>query len=236
MLSDHKATLHAVGGLRADLHLSEEWRDSLIRFIAGTLPEWRDDQFRQARTAETALTSQLCAWLNSATRTNRGWDILQFRTEEPDETRAGRTIDLVAAPLDGCIWIQERRYSRYEPLLPVECKRLPTPVGRERDEREYLHSRFGSRGGVQRFKAGDHGAAHKQAALIAYLQSDDIPTWHARIEAWTEALSSELADWDAGDRIHLAAHDSERGLGRLASVHRREGLSPLALDHLWVLM
>ena len=34
--------------------------------------------------------------------------------------------------------------------MPIECKRLTTPVGKERDEREYLISKFSSTRGVHR--------------------------------------------------------------------------------------
>jgi hypothetical protein len=155
--------------------------------------------------------------------------------EEPDEVVRGRAIDLVAAPSGQLIWISGRRYSQYEPLLPIECKRLPTPTGRERDEREYLHSRHGSRGGVQRFKAGDHGAAHTHAAIIAYLQSDDIPAWHARVAQWIVDLSVETSNWTGDDSLTLNIHDTERGIARLSSNHARDrGLADIALDHIWI--
>jgi hypothetical protein len=235
VLADEPAISKGAGRLSDDLHLPTEWRASLIAFIADTLPSWRDDPLRPAATAETVLTAQLCALLNSASRKSRGWDYLQFRMEEPDEVVRGRAIDLVAAPLGQLIWIDGRRYSHYEPMLPLECKRLPTPTGRERDEREYLYSRHGSRGGVQRFKAGDHGAAHAHAAIIAYLQTDDIPTWHARVEQWIVDLSAETTNWSGDDQVTLNIHDSERGLARLSSNHARDrGLSRIAIDHIWI--
>ena len=237
VLADQSAFLESVGSLSGDLHLPSEWRASLVAFIADTLPSWRDDPLRPSATAETVLTAQLCALLNSASRKSAGWDYLQFRMEEPDEVVRGRAIDLVAAPSGELVWIDGRRYSQYEPLLPLECKRLPTPSGPGRDEREYLHSRHGSRGGIQRFKAGDHGAAHNHAALIAYLQSDDIPTWYSRVEKWTADLAVEAAEWTADDRLQLNLHDDARGLGRLSSTHARgRGLPAIILDHLWVRM
>jgi hypothetical protein len=235
VLADEPAFSKVAGQLSDALHLPTEWRTSLVAFIADTLPSWRDDPLRPAATAETVLTAQLCALLNSASRRSRGWDCLQFRMEEPDEVVRGRAIDLVAAPLGQLIWIDGRRYSQYEPLLPLECKRLPTPAGRERDEREYLHSRHGSRGGVQRFKAGDHGAAHTHAAIIAYLQTDDIPTWHARVDQWIVDLSVETTNWTGDDQLTLTIHDTARGLARLYSNHGRDrGLSGIAIDHIWI--
>src|SRR3546814_6570535 len=89
-------------------------------------------------------SSDLCARLTSASRHTPGWDFLQFKREEPDDTDGRRSIDLAVAPSGSVIWIEGRQYTEYQTLLPIECKRLPTPTGTDRDEREYLYSRFRS--------------------------------------------------------------------------------------------
>ncbi len=236
MLADDRALLQPAGRLNSDLRLAETWRDALADFIAGALPAWRDDPERPAATAEASLTSQLSGFLNSRSRLSNGWDILQFRIEEPDEIVRGRSIDLVAAPSGVRIWIEGRRYSQYETLLPVECKRLPTPSGSERDVREYLHSRHGLRGGVQRFKAGVHGAAHDRAAMIAYLQSGDISAWSRQVAQWIEELSASQPDWTPHDALRLDRHDVAARTAQLSSSHARKGLKELNIDHLWIEM
>lgn len=235
MLADDRRLLGATGRLSPELHLPERWRAALVAFIAEALPVWRDDPDRPAATAETELTAQLCGFLNSASRHSQGWDYLQFRVEEPDEKKKGRAIDLVAAPSGVRVWIDGRRYSQYEALFPVECKRLPTPSGPGRDEREYLHSRHGSRGGVQRFKAGDHGSAHRNAGMIAYVQSDGIEAWRQRVSEWILELIAALPDWSSTDMIELQRHDLAQRIAVLKSHHPRDkDLVPLALDHLWI--
>lgn len=237
MLADQSALLQSTGRLDEGLHLPSTWRSTLLAFIAEALPGWRDDADRPAADSETVLTAQLCAMLNSLTRRSRGWDYLQFRMEEPDEAARGRTIDLAAAPSGEVIWIEGRRFSQYQTLLPVECKRLPTPAGRTRDEREYLHSRHGSRGGVQRFKAGHHGGAHDHAALIAYIQSGDAISWRSQLQDWTTALASMEPDWTAEDEIVLDEDDLARGLTRLSSRHARAGgRDAILLSHIWIRM
>lgn len=237
MLADQRGSFRSTGRLDDGLRLQSTWRYSLLSFIAEALPAWRDDSDRPAASSETVLTAQLCAMLNSLTRRSGGWDYLQFRMEEPDEATPGRAIDLVAAPSGEVIWIEGRRFSQYQTLLPLECKRLPTPVGRTRDEREYLHSRHGSRGGVQRFKAGHHGAAHDHAALIAYIQSGDADVWRLQLQAWIDALASNEEGWTAADQIALDDDDAARGLTRLSSSHSRtDGLGPIRLSHIWVRM
>ena len=182
VLADQREGLAHAGALDSGIHLPGEWLSSLVIFIGGQLPGWRDDPARPAQTGETSLTAQLCSRLNSACRHARGWDFLQFKREEPDEADARRSIDLVVAPSGSVIWIEGREYSEYRALLPIECKRLPTPSGSDRDEREYLYSRFTSSGGVQRFKAGHHAASHARAAMIGYVQDRDIGFWRAQLD------------------------------------------------------
>ena len=184
MLADHAEPNVQTGGLDPNLHLPAAWRLALLEFIAGELPQWRDDPKRPIEIAETSLTSRLCAHMNSATRKSGGWDFLQFRVEEPDELVGGRKLDLVPAPSAATIWIDGREYTQYTPLIPIECKRLPIPARATRDEREYLYSAQSSTGGIQRFKAGSHGAAHTIGAMIGYIQSRDIEFWDAQIRTW----------------------------------------------------
>lgn len=238
MLADGGDSTGYAGALAAGIHLPGEWLTSLIKFIANALPGWRDDPEREAATGETKLTAQLCSRLSSLTRQTPGWDMVQFKREEPDETDGRRAIDLSIAPRGEVIWIGSRRYNEYQTLLPIECKRLPTPAAADRDEREYLIDKFKTAGGVQRFKAGHHGAAHARAAMIGYVQSEDVPFWQQRLDAWLDGVIAEPAEgWSIDDRLALVEHDATRRLAALASTHvRKAGLSPIELDHLWIEM
>ena len=237
LADDDEAPVQA-GTLSRDVHLPGEWLSSLIGFIAITLPGWRDDPKRPTQTGETALTAQLCARLNSVSRHSPGWDFLQFRREEPDDVRGRRSIDLVVAPSGALIWIAGREYTEYRALIPIECKRLPTPIGRDRDEREYLFSRFSSAGGIQRFKAGHHGAAHVRAAMIGYVQERDIPFWFTQVEAWVDELvAAAVSGWSVDDKLRLATHHAATRVASLQSEHQREAsLDPILIDHLWIEM
>lgn len=238
VLADEDETSAHAGALGSNIHLPGEWMSSLIGFMAAALPSWRDDPRRPSRSGETGLTAQLCARLNSVSRHSPGWDFLQFRREEPDEVRAGRSIDLVVAPSGAVIWIAGREFSEYRSLLPIECKRLPTPKGKGRDEREYVFSQFTSTGGIQRFKAGYHGAAHVRAAMIGYVQDRDISFWRTQLDVWTDGLVATSAQgWSAGDKLVLAAHHSATRVACLQSTHSRDaGLEPILIDHLWIEM
>ena len=184
------------------------------------------------------MTAQLCARLNSVSRHSPGWDFLQFRREEPDDVRAGRSIDLVVAPSGALIWIAGREYCEYRALLPIECKRLPTPAGTDRDEREYVFSEFSSAGGIQRFKAGHHAAAYARAAMIGYVQDRNIPFWLAQVETWIDGLvAATVKGWSVDDKLHLATHQTLDRVASLQSRHQRApDLEPILIDHLWIEM
>jgi len=47
---------------------------------------------------------------------------------------------LVAASCGAAVWIEGRCHIDFDPLLPIECKRLPTPRGKDSDEREYVRA------------------------------------------------------------------------------------------------
>jgi hypothetical protein len=237
VLADEGGDLTRAGALDGGIHLPGEWLTSLVVFIGTVLPGWRDDPVRPSQVGETGLTAQLCARLNSASR-HSGWDFLQFRREEPDETNARRSIDLAVAPSGSLIWIAGREYSEYRTLLPIECKRMPTPTGTDRDEREYLFSRFSSAGGVQRFKAGHHGAAHLRAAMIGYIQDRDIPFWRAQLDAWIDGIVEDaVSGWSAADKFELRTHDAVARVASLRTNHLRlSGLAPIQIDHLWIEM
>ena len=236
VLADEDEALVQAGTLGNNVHLPGEWLSSLVGFVAAALPGWRDDPKRPTRTGETGLTAQLCARLNSVSRHSPGWDFLQFRREEPDDVRAGRSIDLVVAPSGALIWIAGREYTEYRTLLPIECKRLPTPTGKDRDEREYVFSQFSSTGGIQRFKAGHHAAAHARAAMIGYVQDRDIPFWRTQLDAWIDGLvTTAVQGWSVDDKLALAAHYTATRVASLQSRHQREsGLEPIIIDHLWI--
>src|ERR1700677_310946 len=222
MLADERETGVQSGGLTSDLHRPATWLTALIDFIADQLPIWRARSDRARVAGEAALTAQLCAHLNSAARKSPGWDVLQFRMEEPDEVKRSRRVDLAPAPAGETIWIEGRRSADFDPLLPLECKRLPTPAGRGRDKREYLRVSKGSTGGVQRFKPGHHGGAHIRGATLGYVQAGSIGSWIKQIDLWIGALiRASVAGWTADDRLWLDRHDPGRRLAILNSDHQR---------------
>jgi hypothetical protein len=235
MLADLPRSMRPIGTLSGDIPKPASFRLELVEFVASALPVWRDRSDRPHQTSETALTSQICAHLNGTARHAKGWDILQFRVEEPDEAQAGRKIDLIVSPSGTIIVIEGRKHSDFDMLMPIECKRLPTPGGAGRDEWEYVIHRNATTGGMQRFKCGLHGAMHEVAAIIGYIQERDCAYWGESIGSWISQLIGVVPGWSKEDMPSLLSKDTGLRTAVLHSRHERpNGLPPISLHHLWV--
>jgi hypothetical protein len=237
MLTDNFNIIQS-GRLNRDIHLPSTAKLELVGFIAQELPRWRDNPDRPAANTETTLTEHLCDYLNSAAYYSIAWSHIQFRTETSDETRGGRKIDLTVKPCAAVFIIENRWYTQFDALFPIECKRLPTPKGKDRDEREYVTTKYGTTGGIQRFKLGSHGSSHTFAAMIAYVQDGSFPHWLRQVNSWIQALTAETNTiWDDSDNLQLLNEDLATGISILESRHRREGgLDACELRHLWIMM
>lgn len=236
MLADRREGSVQLGRLGREVHRPYASLHRIIDFIKDQLPYWRDCPDRPRAAAEAILTSQLCAFLNSAAHHTSGWDMLQFRVEETDEVERGRKIDLVAAPCDATIWVEGRRFTHFNTLVPIECKRLPTPVRRDRDPREYVISSHSSTGGIQRFKNNQHGAQHSLGAMIGYIQAETGHFWSDRIDSWiSDLVGSGEPGWSDDDRLRLEHEDVGSRTFSLRSRHIRAGTATeIHLRHIWV--
>lgn len=226
------------GRLDRSTHLPSTAKLEIVGFIAEELPRWRDHADRPISHAETRLTEHLCDHLNSAAYYSAAWSHVQFRTETGDETRDGRKIDLTVKPRAAVLIIEGRRHSQFDALFPIECKRLPTPKGKDRDERECVTTEPGTTGGIQRFKFGYHGAAHIFAAMIAYVQERSFSHWLSQVNCWIRDLAARpKSAWSDSDILQTVSDNSAIGISTLKSRHRREGgLDECELRHLWIRM
>jgi hypothetical protein len=207
----------------------------LVEFVADQLPRWRGHPERPPADSEAHLNAQLCSYLNGAARRS-ALDAIQFCAETPDESQRGRRLDLAVRPCGTTLRVEGRRYTEFETLLPIECKRLPTPhVDGRRDEREYVVGvEATTAGGIQRFKLGAHAAAHPLAVLIGYIQAGTPDHWRGTINRWLADLAEADSLWQDERLDPLPPTTGE--VARHISVHRRDAASTatIELQHLWI--
>jgi len=210
--------------------------DKTLEFVRDELPNWRDDPTRPAEESEERLNAQLCKFLNVASRQN--FPMVYFHHEEK-QTR-NRRIDFSALP-SASQFIGSTFHSIYDPFIVFEGKRLPPPT-RDR-EHEYVTGGESKSGGIQRFKLGLHGAKHEMAALIGYIQKDEMRSWLKLINNWIRDLKT-MSDstgekWTADEQLANFIEDSVRHIAYSTSLHPRVGdvVSPnIRIRHLWVRM
>ncbi len=162
--------------------------------------------------------------------------MVHFHHEEPQGNQ--HSADISANPLDAD-WIEGRQYTKYDPILVLEGKRLPTPgSGRER---EYVSSTAGATpmGGVQRFKLGLHGGAITIAGMIGYVQEETCPHWFAEVNRWIDDLTSSAdSSWSSEDGLRGFRLDPITRVSRSETEHLRASAvsTRVRLAHLWVEM
>lgn len=206
-----------------------------LEFIQRNLAAWRDDPERRSADRERELNSQLCKYLNVAAR-KTSFAMVHFHHEEPQGSQ--HSADISANPLDAG-WIEGRQYTKYDPVLVLEGKRLPTPgSGRER---EYIASTPDDTpmGGVQRFKLGLHGAEVSIAGMIGYIQEGTCGYWFDEVNRWIDELASSAeSHWSSKDQLRSFAPDPGTRVSRSESEHSRTSSvsSKVRLTHLWVEM
>jgi hypothetical protein len=215
----------------------------ILEFVTEQLPFWREHPRRRPAQSERVLSDQLCDHLNGAARETL--DYIHFRTEVP--IQGSRSIDIAAKwrHVDEVVVIDGTEYGHFDTLVPFECKRLPTPTDRDRDEREYVVTRPGlTAGGIQRFKIGAHGSEHLLAGMIGFIQEGDALHWHAQVNRWIAEQASREADW-ADEQLLSLRDPSQRPTNTwpnadvycLRSTHRRHSeRQSIELFHLWIVL
>lgn len=209
---------------------------TIINFIRQQLPIWRDDPDRPLEQSEHKLNSQLSKFLNLEAR--KYFPMIQFSHEEPQF--GNRDVDISVSPEEEII-IEAQTYNKYEPVLVIECKRLPA-ASPDR-EREYVTGTKPNKisGGIQRFKLGLHGAKHDLAAMVGYIQNSTAQHWYSKINSWI----LELAKKPIGDgcvwfdeTLQAFEGNESKGIHSCRSIHSRTSnkVNKIELYHLWIAM
>ena len=240
MIADEPSPTPAIGAPDAEVLDADAFHHKIVDFIRQELPVWRDRPELPKHKDEPRLNEYLCGHLNSACR-RESFDSVQF-LPEPVQT-ASRRGDIAVKPL-GTISVEGRAYHDFEQLLPIECKRLPTPPDKRRNDLEYVHGLPGHRtGGIERFKHRLHGPTNQRALMIAYVQAESFTHWLAAINARMASLAQNSADnglWHPAEPLSDVSIAGDTDVRKFTSRHRRLPHSSCAddvdMEHLWVRM
>ena len=213
-----------------------------LAFIREQLPAWRDDPTRPDEISEKPLNSSLCDFLDGRSRSDPGLSMARFKHEAPQVGK--RTVDIGVHGTIETTLIGVRPYSKYEPFLVIEAKRLPTaPKKREQEYVTGTNDRGSATGGIQRFKLGLHGHNVETAAMVGYIQEKPPEHWHVTINGWIAALatrpSSDGCIWSDKDQLQKLEANDETGLAVCNSSHERTGkcvTRTVTIHHFWVSM
>ncbi|MFT5622725.1 MAG: hypothetical protein ACI9FZ_000650 [Bacteroidia bacterium] len=236
MIADEPRQPLGIGTPDDTLLDADAFHYAIVAFIVKELPVWRDRPTRPKASDEPSLNQTLCLHLNSAAR-RQCFDSIQF-LQEPLQPTA-RRVDIGVMPL-GTITVEGRSYEDFEQLLPIECKRLPTPIDKRRNDCEYVHGLPGHRtGAIERFKHGLHGPQNRRALIIAYVQSESFAHWLATINERLVKLADNNTDhglWSPSELLSTNTIAPNNDIQQLLSQHRRISDSAcIDIEHLWIL-
>lgn len=240
MIADETRSTPGIGSPDASLLEPDAFHHAIVALIEQELPVWRDRPLRPPFQDEPKLNQSLCIHLNRASRHN-GFDAIEF-TQEPIQSGSRRADIGVLEP--GTITVEGRDYEDFVQLLPIECKRLPTPPDKRRSDCEYVHGAPGHRtGAIERFKHGLHGPANPHAMIIAYVQKDSFLHWLTTINHRLKKMADDGTDdalWSPLELLSAETQCTNSNCQKLGSSHQR--LQPPAasgrvrIEHLWLLM
>jgi hypothetical protein len=209
--------------------------DKTLSFLSKELPGWRDDPKRPDEEGEEKLNLQLCKYLG--VRSRHEFPMAHFNHEEPQTGQ--RRVDISVTP-DCLIVIGTREYTIYDPYLVIEGKRLPAPETARKQEYVTGHPKIS--GGMQRFKLGLHGKDLKTAAMVAYVQDNDLDAWLTTINGWIDGLHDTDCvagcKWTKSESLNgYKIHKAERVSSCRSMIARNASSTPeIQIHHFWVAM
>jgi len=226
-----------IGQITSGIDQPDTFALKTITFVFQQLPTWRDDSDRPVERSEDKLNLQLCKFLD--TRARNDFPMVRFDHEVYQTGR--RSVDLSASLVEKTVigaWL----YTIYDPILVLECKRLPAP-SQDREKEYVTGGKERKSGGIQRFKLGLHGADLDIMALVGYVQERSLHHWHRKVNEWiSELASGTISDscvWNADELIEPIDKYISKGLARYRSVHSRtshKSKNEIQIHHLWIAM
>lgn len=209
--------------------------NSVVEFIEEHLSDFADKIKGETSISEKALTDKLCKFLNR----KAGNYPFYFHHENVEDHSTGISpqTDIGTVSRSEHLTVGDRNYGEFDSFFSMEAKRLPTP-GQNR-EKEYVIGYDKPNGGIERFKKGIHGRNLKYAAIIGYIQKDDLEFWFLKINDWIEELINlSNSKWFGEDKLNKIVEVSDNRYARLESNNLRIDVEPnierIRLLHFWI--
>ena len=113
-------------------------------------------------------------------------------------------------------------------IFCIEAKRLSD------FSKEYVYSRTGKSGGIERFKKEIHGEGLTHSAMFGYVQKEDFEYWYKQVNTWIDELiqdESQEIEWNNNDKLNRLYINTN--IAKFQSVNKRENDS-ITIFHYWL--
>lgn len=156
---------------------------------------------------ENWISNLLVRHFNLCNCENGGYLPYEF-SKNPPQASSTRETDIG-------VYINTRN-SKVIPIMEFEAKRFSETSNNQ----EYV---YGERGGIERFKKGEHSKHLKECGMFAYVQSRTIEEWFSKVNGWVIYQSqnsiNESIDWTEDEQ--LAKVSLLGSVEKFASCHKR---------------
>lgn len=128
--------------------------------------------------------------------------------------------------------------NKYRCLCFIEAKRLPTPTYSGSQPTEYVcYKNVTKKGGIERFKTGDHGGKEKFpfSIMVGYIESENSKHWFSQINNWISeeikiSSNSEIT-WNEEDKLKVDHNFKQSKIGKYNSIHSKKDFTKIKLVH-----
>lgn len=207
---------------------------SVVEFIKIHFAEFSNKVKGEISASEKSLTDRLCKYFNRKATAYPFY----FHHENVENPASGISpqTDIGVLSNEEQITVGDKCYGEFDSFFSIEAKRLPTP-GQNR-EKEYVVGYEKPCGGIERFKKGIHGNNLRFAAIIGYIQKEDVNHWFLKINEWIGELTTSLPnEWKESDKLILKQENNE-GVSEFTSLNLRsktgEQETFIDLFHFWI--
>lgn len=157
---------------------------------------------------ENWISNLLVRHFNLCNCENGGYLPYEFSKNPPQEDSTKET--------DIGVYINTRS-SKAIPIIEFEAKRF----SESSNNQEYV---YGERGGIERFKKGEHSKHLNECGMFAYVQSRTIEEWFLKVNRWIINQSkynnsNEWTRWTESEQ--LSKISSFESVEKFASCHNR---------------